>query len=126
MNTKIDATASDKFDFLKWLLIVLLLGSGIISFYYFAEHSLLLRVISLLVIIGIATFIASTTIKGRGILDFLREAHLEVRKVVWPTRQETVQMSGIVLVMVVLVAVIIWVLDSILLWLVRGFTGQGG
>jgi preprotein translocase subunit SecE len=126
MSTKIDASTSGKFDSLKWLLIALLLGSGIIGFYYFAEHSLLLRVISLLFVIGIATFIASTTVKGRKILDFLREAHLEVRKVVWPTRQETVQMSGIVLVMVVLVAVIIWILDSILFWLVQWFTGQGG
>jgi preprotein translocase subunit SecE len=126
MSTKTDAATSDKLDFFKWLLVVLLLGVGIVSFYYFAEHSLLLRVLGLLLVMGFAMLIASTTTKGRSTLKFLRDSHLEVRRVVWPTRQETVQMTGIVFVMVMLVALIIWLVDSILFWLVRWFTGQGG
>jgi preprotein translocase subunit SecE len=126
MSTKTDAATSDKLDFFKWLLVVLLLGVGIVSFYYFAEHSLLLRVLGLLLVMGLAMLIASTTTKGRSTLKFLRDSHLEVRRVVWPTRQETVQMTGIVFVMVMLVALIIWLVDSILFWLVRWFTGQGG
>ncbi len=126
MSTKIEAAPSNKQDTFKWLLVILLLGVGIISFYYFAEHSLLLRVVSLLAVVGIATFIASTTDKGRFTKDFLRETHLEVRRVVWPTRQETLQMTGIVLVMVIFVALFIWMMDSLLLWLVRLLTGQGG
>ena len=126
MSTKTDAAASNKLDFFKWLLVVLLLGVGIVSFYYFAEHSLLLRVLGLLLVMGIAVLIASTTTKGRSTLKFLRDSHLEVRRVVWPTRQETVQMTGVVFVMVVLVALIIWLVDSFLFWLVRLLTGQGG
>ena len=126
MSTKTDATASDKLDFFKWFLVVLLLGVGIVSFYYFAEHSLLLRVLGLLLVMGIAVLIASTTTKGRSTLKFLRDSHLEVRRVVWPTRQETVQMTGVVFVMVVLVSLIIWLVDSFLFWLVRLLTGQGG
>ncbi len=126
MSTKTDAHASKKLDTLKWLLVILLLGGSIVSFHYFEEHSLLLRVISLLLVIGIAAWVASTTEKGRSTLYFLKESHLEVRRVVWPTRQETVQMTGVVLLMVVLLALIIWTVDSILLWLVRLFTGQGG
>lgn len=97
MSTKTDARASNKLDTLKWLLVVLLLGAGIISFYYFDEYSLLLRVISLLVVVFLVAFIASTTEKGRTTLDFLQQSHLEVRRVVWPTRQETAQMTGVVL-----------------------------
>jgi preprotein translocase subunit SecE len=126
MTTKTDTTIENKIDFLKWLLVVLLLATGIIGFYYFIEHSLLLRVIGLLIVFGIAGFIASTTEKGRTTVSFLHESHLEVRRVVWPTRQETLQMTGVVLLMVVLVAFIIWALDSLLLWLVRLFMGQGG
>ncbi len=126
MSTKTDTTTSDKLNFLKWFLVVLLLGGGIIGFYYFAGHSLLLRVFGLLFVIGIAALIASTTTKGRSTLIFLHDSHLEVRRVVWPTRQETVQMTGVVFVMVVLVALIIWMVDSILFWLVRLLTGQGG
>jgi preprotein translocase subunit SecE len=104
---KTDATASNKLNFFKWLLVVLLLGVGIVSFYYFAEHSLLLRVLGFLLVMGLAMLIASTTTKGRSTLKFLRDSHLEVRRVVWPTRQETVQMTGVVFVMVMLVALII-------------------
>ncbi len=126
MSTKTDARASNKLDTLKWLLVVLLLGAGIISFYYFDEYSLLLRVISLLVVVFLVAFIASTTEKGRTTLDFIQQSHLEVRRVVWPTRQETAQMTGVVLLLVLLVALIIWGLDSILGWIVRFFIGQGG
>jgi len=126
MSTKTDATTSDKFDTIKWLLVMVLLGTSIVGFYTFAEHSLLLRVVSLLGIVGLAIFIALQTDKGRRTKDFLQQTHIEVRKVVWPTRQETMQMTGIVLIMVLLVALIIWGLDSVLFWLVRLFTGQGG
>lgn len=126
MSAKTDTTYSNKLDTLKWLLVVLLVSAGIISFYYFDEHSLLLRVISLLIIVFIATLIAKTTSKGRTTLEFLQQSHLEIRRVVWPTRQETMQMTGVVLLLVLLVALIIWGLDSILFWIIRLFTGQGG
>lgn len=127
MSTKTDATSSsNKLDTLKWLLVLLLLSTGVVGFYYFAEHSLLLRVVSLLGVVGLAIFIALQTEKGRRAKNFLQQTQIEVRKVVWPTRQETVQMTGIVILMVILVALIIWMLDSLLFWLVRLFTGQGG
>ncbi len=126
MSTKTDSSVSSSLDIFKWFLVILLLSAGIIGFYYFAEHSLLLRVISLIAVIGVATFFAANTEKGHSTINFLQETHLEVRRVVWPTRKETLHMTGVVLVMVVLVAFIIWALDSILLWLVKLFTGQGG
>ncbi|MCK5878066.1 MAG: preprotein translocase subunit SecE [Candidatus Marithrix sp.] len=127
MNTKTKTTAPNKFiDFVKWILVAVLVATGIAGFHYFSEYSLLLRVVSILAIVGMAFFVASTTVKGRSTVDFFRQSHMEVRRVVWPTRQETVQMTGIVMLMVVMVALFIWSLDSLLLWSVRVFTGQGG
>ncbi|MCK5719877.1 MAG: preprotein translocase subunit SecE [Thiomargarita sp.] len=124
MSTKTGTIS--KFDNIKWLVVISLLASSMFGFYYFNEqYSLLIRVISLLIIIGLATFVALTTDKGIRTKNFIQQTNIEVRKVVWPTRQETVQMTGIVILMVILVTVIIWVMDSILMWLVRFFTGQG-
>ncbi len=126
MSVKTGDQTSDRLDTIKWLVVILLLGSGLASFYYFDEQSLLVRVVSLLLVAMVAAWIASKTGKGRYAIDFIREANLEVRRVVWPTRQETLQMTAVVLLMVVLVALFIWILDSILMWIVRLLTGQGG
>lgn len=126
MNTKTEATdkPSEKLDVLKWLIAILLVGGGLASFYYFEEHSQLVRVIGLLAACGIAIAIAAATEKGRDLLEFTRESQLEIRKVVWPTRQETMQMTGLVILMVVILSLVIWALDSTLFWVVRSFTGH--
>lgn len=123
MNTKTDATPSEnKLDLLKWISVMFLVGSGLVGFYYFEGHSLLIRVVSLLTLLSIAAWIATRTEKGRLALDFFRESHLEVRKVVWPTREETLQMTGIVVLLVIVLSIFIWILDGILMWLVRLLT----
>lgn len=125
MNTKTETAPDGRLDVFKWAIAIILLSVGIVGFYYFAEQSQLLRTVGLLILGGLAVFIASTTLKGQQSLRFVKEAHIEVRKVVWPTRKETIQTTGIVLLMVLLVAVFIWLLDSLLLWIVRILTGQG-
>ncbi len=123
MNTKTDNTASTStLDVLKWLGVILVLGGGVFGFYYFEHHMLLVRVIGLLGASVLALLIASRTQKGRSTLEFIQESHLEVRKVVWPSRQETTQMTGLVLLMVIILSLIIWGLDSLLMWLVRLIT----
>lgn len=125
MNTKADVSpAMDKLDPLKWLIAILLVGGGLFSFYYFEEVSHLLRIVALLASVGIAVFVASKTETGRSTLDFIHESHLEIRKVVWPTREETLQMTGVVILMVVILAILIWVIDSTLIWLVRLITNH--
>ncbi|BAP57022.1 preprotein translocase subunit SecE [Thioploca ingrica] len=126
MNIKTGAQTTDKRDIIKWLIVMLLVGSGIVSFYYFDEKSVLIRVVSLLVLAIIAAWIASKTERGKYTLDFIHEAHIEVRRVVWPTRQETIQMTSVVLFMVVLLALVVWLLDSVLMSVVRLLTGHGG
>jgi len=111
--TKTEQTSSG-LDTLKLIMALALLLAGIVGFYYFEEESQLLRVIGMLVVVGVAFFIVSLTDIGRRSLGFVKEARVEVRKVVWPTRQETLQTTLAVLIMVVIVAIMLWLIDSAL------------
>ena len=125
MSSRVEA-ASSMPDVLKWIAAAALLAAGLIGFYVFAEYSTLLRVVGLLLAIGMSVAVAVQTEKGRYIWDFMRESRTEVRKVVWPTRQETMQTTLIVVAVVTVVALIMWSLDSMLGWVVRLLLGQGG
>lgn len=113
MVTKTEQTTSG-FDTVKLLLALAILIAGVVGFYYFEDESQLLRVIGILLIAGLAFFVVSTTDVGRRGLSFVKDARVEVRKVVWPTRQETLQTTLAVLVMVVLVAIMLWLIDMAL------------
>ena len=119
-------TVNVKFDILKLTIAILIVISGIFGFYFFADQSLLLRTIGLLICVSVAVYIALQTDKGRTAWVFFHDAQIEVRKVVWPTRQETVQTTLIVILVVILVSIILWLLDMFLGWSVRGIMGQGG
>jgi len=113
-------------DQVKWLTAAVLLAGAVVAFYYFGDQSLLLRVIGLLVVGGVATAVAFQTEKGRETWEFMRESRTELRKVVWPTRKETLQTTLIVMAVVALTAIILWFLDGLLAWIVRLLLGQGG
>ena len=103
-------------DTFKLMTAVLVLLAGVVGFYYFEEESQLLRVLGMLAVAVIAFLIVATTEVGRRSLGFVKDARVEVRKVVWPTRQETVQTTIAVLFMVVLVAIMLWLFDMFLGW----------
>lgn len=111
-------------DKVKLALAGAVLAGGVVAFYYFGEHSLLLRVVGLLLAAGVAIAIAFQTEIGRRVWGFVGEAQLEVKKVVRPTRKETMQTTAVVVGMVFFVALFLWLLDSSLLWLVEALTGQ--
>jgi preprotein translocase subunit SecE len=119
-------TAGKMQDTLKWLFAMLLLGAAVTAFYLYAEESLLLRVIGLLIVAGAAGSIAFTTDKGRAAWEFMRDSRTELRKVVWPTRKETSQTTLVVIGVVTLVAIFLWMVDGILSWVVRLLLGHGG
>jgi preprotein translocase subunit SecE len=124
MNTKAE-TESSRFDNLKLGIAVVLLAGAIIAFYRFDSQLLVLRVLGLLAVAGISVFIGAQSRTGKNIIGFIRGAQTEVRKVVWPTRAETVQTTLAVVLMVFLVGIFLWLLDMILLWAIQLLTGQG-
>lgn len=113
-------------DKTKLAIAVLLFAAGVVGFYFFADQALLYRVLGLLVIAGVSLAIAVQTQPGAEAWGFGRTAMVEVRKVVWPSRKETVQTTLLVFVMVVIVGLMLWLFDTLLLWVVRTLTGQGG
>ncbi|MCK5092625.1 MAG: preprotein translocase subunit SecE [Gammaproteobacteria bacterium] len=126
MNAKAATQTGNGVDTAKLLIALVLIMGGVIGFYYYEEHSLLLRVLSLLVVTGISVAIAMQTERGRNTWGFVKDARTEVRKVVWPTRAETMQTTLIVIIMVLVVGIILWIMDTFLLWAVKLLTGQGG
>lgn len=125
MNARAEAGSSG-LDTAKLVMSVTLVVIGIWAFYYFAGYSLLLRVIGLLAIAGGAAATALTSQPGRQLWRFAIDARMEVRKVVWPTRQETIQTTLIVMVMVFLLGILLWLFDMVLMSILRFLTGQGG
>ena len=113
------------FDTVKLVVAVVLLLGGVVGYYYFSEFGLVYRVLGLvgLAILSIAIILA--TAMGRSFLVFLSDARIEVRKMVWPTRQETVQATLVVVALVFLVGLILWLLDMALFWGISWLTGQG-
>ncbi len=103
---------------LKWLVVALLVVAGVAGNIYFDDQSLLYRVIGLLVLAVVAGFIALQTTEGSSFWKLAKEARTEVRKVVWPTRQESTQTTLIVVAVVLLMALILWGLDSLIGWVV--------
>ena len=124
MNAKVEAGAAG-LDTAKLAAAALLLIAGIYGFYFFADYSTLLRVLGLLVIVGGAAAIALQTQIGNQLWHFVGDARTEVRKVVWPTRQETLQTTFIVVVMVLILGIIMWLFDMVLMNVLRLLTGQG-
>jgi preprotein translocase subunit SecE len=122
MNVKAEAESST-LDTVKLVVAVVLIVIGIALFYYFEGYSTLLRVLGLLALAGIAAAVALQSLPGRRVWEFAASSRNEVRKVVWPTRQETVQTTLIVFAMVLIIGIILWLFDMMLLAIVRSVTG---
>lgn len=122
MNAKADSNASP-LDSLKWLIVVALVVIGVVANQYYASESILYRAIGLLVLGAVALFIAAQTAKGRSLLVLAKESRAEIRKVVWPSRPETVQTTLIVVVVVLIMGLLLWGLDTFLGWLVSLIVG---
>ena len=77
-------------------------------------------------IMALGIFVALQSTRGQAIREFILDSRTEVRKVVWPSRQETVQTTLIVFAVVVVMAIFLWLVDLVLLEIVKVVTGQGG
>ena len=110
-------------DRLRWLAAVVLVVSGVGGNWYFQAESLFVRVGALLFVVGLSILIIWNSRKGQEIVSLLRESRSEVRRVVWPTNQETNQTTLIVLVIVLIFSLILWGLDSLLGWIISSIIG---
>lgn len=113
-------------DTWKWALIALLLVIGIGGNYYFSAVMVAWRLIVWLLLFSLLALLASQTSEGRKIWAFAQQSRTELRKVVWPSREETTKMTMVVVVMVVVVALLLWLIDTGLLWVIGLLTGQRG
>jgi preprotein translocase subunit SecE len=119
-------TVNVKFDLVKLVIAALVVIAAIAAFYVFDDQSTPLRVAGLLAATGAAAWIGLQTEPGRNLWNFLQDAQVEVRKVVWPTRQETTQTTLLVIAVVILAALILWGLDTVLGWAIRQVIGGPG
>lgn len=122
-STAKETRSSTGFDGLKWVVVALLIAAGVVGNAWYSDESLLYRVLGLVAVALVAALVALQTTQGRAFWELLKEARIEIRKVVWPTRQETTQTTLIVLALVFVVALILWGLDSLLGWIVSGVIG---
>ncbi|KAA3653364.1 MAG: preprotein translocase subunit SecE [Proteobacteria bacterium] len=103
-------------DKLKFVLALLLVAAGIAGFYLLSEQVLVLRVLAVLAGVAAAVAVARFTEAGQRFAVFVRETVVEAKKVVWPSRKETVQMTGVVFAFVVAMALFLWLTDKSLEW----------
>ena len=123
MVAKTEEVVSNKLDMFKWLLAIVILIAGIVGFYYYETESQLYRVLGVVFASIVAIAVSSTTSLGQNLIGFGREARMEVRKVVWPTRQETVQTTFMVLVAVIIIGIFLWLIDMVLAEAIQLVTG---
>ena len=124
MSANTEAQGSGRsLEVLKWIAVAILLVVAIVGNYYYRDFSLPLRALVVVLIIAIAGGIALITVQGKSTVAFAREARIEVRKVIWPTRQEALHTTLIVAAVTAVMSLILWGLDGILVRVVSFITG---
>lgn len=126
MASKTETQQTMSLDWLKWLAAVFLLLAGLAANHYYSAQPWPLRLLGWLFLLGVVATLTLLTQQGKQLIEFARDSRIEMRKVYWPTRQETMQTTLIVAVMVVVLALILWGMDSGLMWLIGSLTGQRG
>jgi preprotein translocase subunit SecE len=110
-------TVSTAVDKAKLAAAALLVVGGVVAFYALGQQDLWLRVVALLVLLVLALAAFFTSEPGKQLVAYGKDSAREVRKVVWPTRKEALQMTGYVFAFVVVMALFLWVTDKTLEWL---------
>lgn len=124
MKAKAETHKSSKAaDAFKWLITFALLAAAVVGNYLYGDMSVAIRAAAVVILIAAALGVAALTTKGKATIVFAREAKLEVRKVIWPSRQETMQTTFIVLAVSIVMALLLWGIDGIMVRLIALATG---
>lgn len=126
MAFKVDTQQKTSMDWLRWLIVAVLLVAGVVANYYYSNQPWSLRLLGWMALLCIMAAVAWQTRYGKLAVAFAKESRIELRKVFWPTRQETIQTTLFVAAMVVILALVLWGIDSLLVWLIGWLTGQRG
>jgi preprotein translocase subunit SecE len=110
-------------DKIKLAVAVLLVIAGIWGFYYLGASPLIARLCAILAGVLAAVAVAWTSEPGKRFYAYAQEAMVETRKVVWPSRKETMQTTGVVVAFVIVMALFLWIVDAMLGWAVEIFIG---
>ena len=98
------------------LLSLTLLLASIVMFYYFIDVRLFYRVLGLLFALIVSSLIIYQTSFGKTVYGYIIDSKIELKKVSWPTKQETTQTALGVVVIVVIIGILLWLLDMLLSW----------
>ncbi len=124
MTTQTETSQSGALDIVKLLLAAAAIVGGLYSYYYFEfDLAVYIRVLVVLVGTGVGIAIGMMSSQGQRLWHFIQGSRIEIRKVVWPTKQETTQTAIAVFVFTLVMSVFFWLLDSGLLWLTRKLVG---
>ncbi len=115
--------AQNFIDWMKWMAVLALGAGGVFGNWYYQDESLLIRAVALVATGLLAGFVALQTERGQRVWNLARHARTELRRVVWPTRQEASQTTLIVLILILFFSLILWGLDSLLSMLVQMVLG---
>jgi preprotein translocase subunit SecE len=118
-----DATAADK---AKAVVAVLLVLGGITGYYLLSAQPGWVRWLVVLAGLALAAVMVAVSAYGRSLKQFWLDARVELRKIVWPTRQETGQVTLAVFIFVIVAGIFFWLVDLGLAWATRFLSGQGG
>jgi len=103
-------------DKIKFALALVILAAGVAGFYLLSEQATILRVLAVLLGVAAAAAVAWKTEQGQHFFVFANESVVEAKKVVWPSRKETMQTTGAVFAFVVVMAIFLYLTDKSLEW----------
>ena len=125
MTEQAQASGASALDVVKLVAAVAILVGGVAGFYVLDQYPAALRWLLVLVAVALGIFVALQSAQGRELAQYVQGSRVELRKVVWPTRQETLQTTLVVFVGVVVMAIFFWILDAALGWIMENVVGRG-
>jgi preprotein translocase subunit SecE len=116
MNAKVEQEGSSAADIAKLTLALAIIAGGVVAYYWYNEQAAWQRLLMLVGGFVLGGAVGYFTRSGHALRDFLSESLFELRKVVWPTRQETVQTTLVIMLVVVVLSILLGLIDLFLNW----------
>jgi preprotein translocase subunit SecE len=126
MTEQAQSSSFSALDTAKLVAAIAILIGGIAGFYLLDQYPAAVRWLLVLVAVALGIFVALQSAQGRELAQYVQGSRVELRKVVWPTRDETWKMTLVVFTAIVIMALFFWALDMLLGFITRSLTGQGG